>query len=662
MKRVLTALLLFWTGIIIAAFYAVQKPGLLNIFPGLVDTLWTLLVAAILLFNAYGVGRRLSKLISLESNDGVDRLLFSLGAGLGVLGLLGLGVSALQLAKAPLLIAFQITLAIFLLLAGETRKLGNDLHALSAYRGFFGGFSLFTKLAILFPLLFAFLLTLTPPFEAFDALSYHLAQPDKVLQDGGLRPVDIPAFWYPNLTDNVYLWPLAMGSDRAAQTIHLAWAVLSIILLWHWAVQIWGSEIGRKTLLLIASLASLPMISSWVYADMALVYYSVATLYALHSYETGKTRSWLYTTGLMAGLAMSVKYTSFVLPLACGLLLLLRNFTKERLKAAFAFGGIAILTAFPWYLRNAVIMDNPFYPFVFDGLYWDAFRREWYSNAGTGIGWDVIQIFMIPVNMILGHRELSPADGRIGPLFLILLPSALWVLLTQLHSESAATRSLRIIGVFALLSFAAWTFGVINSSMLWQVRFFYPALIPFAIPTALGWHSLAQLDSSQLRLSFLMNALVAVVLTLTVLDNGIFVLQRNPLSVALGVQSRERYIERTNPSYGALIQVMEKLPADANVYSLYEPRSYALPRATQPDLALYNFAHDLFLHGTPDKIIQEWKVQGYSHVLIYERGAGLVFSSDEGNTRVENTLDEVRNKIRLVSQTPDEVYSIYEIP
>ncbi|HEY3477249.1 MAG TPA: glycosyltransferase family 39 protein, partial [Anaerolineales bacterium] len=582
--------------------------------------------------------------------------------GLGVLGLLGLGVSALQLATAPFLTAFQIVLATLLLLTQEMRKLGDDLNALSVYRGFLGQYSLFTKLAVLSPLLFSFLLTLTPPFEAFDALSYHLAQPARILQDGGLRPVDIPAFWYPNLTENVYLWPLAMGSDRAAQIIHLAWAILSIVLLWHWTVQTWGAEIGRKTLLLIASLASLPLISSWVYADMALVYYSVAALYALHSYETAGMRSSLYTTGLMAGLAMSVKYTSFVLPLTCGLLLLFRTFTKERLKVAFVFSCIAVLTALPWYLRNAVIMHNPFYPFVFDGLYWDAFRREWYANAGTGIGWDAIEIFMIPINMILGHRELSPADGRIGPLFLILLPSTIFIFLTQLHGESATTRALRVIGVFSILSFAAWTVGVINSSMLWQVRFFYPALIPLAIPTALGWHALARLDSSQLRISFLMNTLAAVVVTSTILDNGIFVLQRNPLSVAFGAQSRERYIERTNPSYGALIQIMENLPPDARVYSLYEPRSYALPRATQPDLALYNLAHDLFLYDTPDAIIQEWKVRGYSHVLVYERGAELVFSSDTENNEVENTLDEVREKMRLVSQTPDKVYSMYQIP
>jgi hypothetical protein len=53
--------------------------------------------------------------------------------------------------------------------------------------------------------------------------------------------------------------------------------------------------------------------------------------------------------------------------------------------------------------------------------------------------------------------------------------------------------------------------------------------------------------------------LIAIVITLTIFDNGIFVLQRNPLAVAFGAQSRAKYIERVNPSYAALIQIMDEL-------------------------------------------------------------------------------------------------------
>ncbi|HSM70942.1 MAG TPA: hypothetical protein VK851_05315, partial [Anaerolineales bacterium] len=299
-------------------------------------------------------------------------------------------------------------------------------------------------------------------------------------------------------------------------------------------------------------------------------------------------------------------------------------------------------------------------------------RSAWYSNAGTGIGWDLTQILLIPLNMILGHRELSPIDCRIGPLFLILLPMTLWILFKRprrdtalrLRSGQAETWSLRSIGIFAALSFLTWTFGVINSAVLWQVRFFFPALILLAIPTALGWDHISRLDSPRSRISYLVNVVITVVISLTLLDTGLFVLERNPLGVAFGTQARERYIERVNPSYAALIQLMDELPADANIYSLYEPRSYDLPRPIQPDLVLYNFAHDLHLYRTTDEVIQHWKSVGYTHILIYERGVDITFSSDlsEEDIARQIALNEIRDKLSLVSQTSDGVYSIYKIP
>src|SRR6185503_1427209 len=99
---------LLWTGIIISAYYVVQKPGLLNAFAGLADTLWTLTVAGLLTFNAYGFGARILQSVGLNSIDPVDRLLLGCGIGLGALGLLGLAFSAAQIARAPILLLFLI--------------------------------------------------------------------------------------------------------------------------------------------------------------------------------------------------------------------------------------------------------------------------------------------------------------------------------------------------------------------------------------------------------------------------------------------------------------------------------------------------------------------------------------------------------------------------
>ena len=171
-------------------------------------------------------------------------------------------------------------------------------------------------------------------------------------------------------------------------------------------------------------------------------------------------------------------------------------------------------------------------------------------------------------------------------------------------------------------------------------------------------------DSSKLRISFFTNVVITIVIALTVFDSGLFVLQRNPLAVAVGAQSRLGYIGRVNPSYAALIQIMDELPGNTYLYSLFEPRSYSLPRRVQPDAINYNFAHDLYLYKTASEIIQHWKAQGYTHILVYERGLDFVAhdSASEFTSTIQESLRETLQRLELVRQTADKVYSIYRIP
>ena len=123
-------------------------------------------------------------------------------------------------------------------------------------------------------------------------------------------------------------------------------------------------------------------------------------------------------------------------------------------------------------------------------------------------------------------------------------------------------------------------------------------------------------------------------------------------------------MDRVNPSYADLIRIMDQLPLDANVYSLCEPRTYALPRTTQPDLVLYNFSHDLYLSKTPDDIIRHWKSEGYTHVLVYERGLDILIETETTKFPVsaQETLGETLAKLRKIDQTSDQIYSLYQIP
>ena len=286
MKKYIGALFLFWAGALFVLYYVVQKPGLLNIFAGLLDTFWTIFVAGLLIFNAYGLGSRVLHFTKVRVLDPIDTFLLSIGIGLGILGLLGLFFSVVQLSNEIVLAFVQIILAVFFLLRYDLQKILKDLNSLrSTLILSLSQYSYFTRLVIGLVLLISFLLTLAPPFEAFDVLINHLTLPATLLKEGGLRVVNILPFWYPTLAENVYLWALAFGAERAAQIIHFMWGILTVLLLWHWSTKIWGYEIGRKTLLLVASIPSLPILASWAYADMALCFYAVAAIYTVASYR-----------------------------------------------------------------------------------------------------------------------------------------------------------------------------------------------------------------------------------------------------------------------------------------------------------------------------------------------------------------------------------------
>jgi hypothetical protein len=70
------------------------------------------------------------------------------------------------------------------------------------------------------------------------------------------------------------------------------------------------------------------------------------------------------------------------------------------------------------------------------------------------------------------------------------------------------------------------------------------------------------------------------------------------------------------------------------------------------------------LYKTPGAILLQWKAEHYTHVLVYERGLDFMIASATNKfpPAVQNTLQETLGQLELVAQTPDKVYTIYQIP
>ena len=654
--RLPLALLFFlWMGFVLAAFYVVQKPALLQVAQGLISTVWTLSITLLLVFEAAGIGHWMLGKLRLAAITEAEQLILGTGLGLGIFGLSGFGLATAGMAKPMVLLALLGGLLALLIWRCQPQSLYRNFRVLlQTWKESALEAPAWVRWAMVLAFLLVFLLALAPPVEAFDALLYHLTVPTMWLKDGGLKLVNMPHYWFPELVEGVFVWPMALGSDRSPQLIHFTFGLLTALLLWDWSRRLWGNRAAWWVLVFLLTMPSLLWLAAWAYTDLALSFYTLAVLYTIWKWKDTGSNRWLAIGGLMAGFAMGVKYTSFFVPLV-GITFILwweRRAFRKTLMCVLSFGGLAGLVALPWYTRNWIWTGNPFYPFVFGGPFWDAFRAQAYSGAGTGIGWNLRNILLLPLNTTLGYKDANFYDGRIGPFFLIMLPVALWTL-WQARRESAPRKSALIITAsFAGLTAFTWTSGVIQTASLWQSRLPLPGLIPFVLVMAAGIDQLQRLDTPILKISFIVSILTGLVVFGHLLDFGLQVSYRNPLMAAVGAETNQAYMTRLQPSYADALELVGQTPMDSYVYFLFEPRSYKMPRRVQPDPINDNLAHDFYLYHTPEGILRAWQSQGFTYILYQRAGEGLLDQPQE--------TARLLYKLQVVAERPDTI--LYRLP
>ena len=660
-KLLLAVALIAWSGFVVASYFVVQKPFALQIADSLLQLAWMFVVTSVLLWNGLALGLFTIRRIVPHLTQDASALAVATGIGLGELGLLGFAFAALGGS------GFFILLAAQLLLIGWSIWRGIHLDAVALLknsvaqlRSSASSLPTWMRWAAIITIVLTFLRTLLPPADAFDALLYHLTVPELWLQDGGLRAYNIPHYWFPGLVEGMFFWGLGLGSEITPQQIHFAYGLCAMIFIWAWTRRLWDELTAGWALVLLVSMPSLWLLTSWAYTDLTLIFFGLAMLYTLAYGQEQNDRRWWTISAISAGMAMGVKYTSFVMPVTAIVLLAIWSFPrkKELFKEVLKFGWITAGVGLVWYLRNWIWMGNPIYPFLFGGRYWDEFRAAWFATPGTGLGWDLGALLLLPWTITLGYQDINSIDADIGPLLLLALPTAVWVMIRMKNAEKAHNITLTTIGLFALFSAAFWTYGYITTRDLWQTRLLLPAIVPFVIPMAVGVMSLRGLDTKALRLSFIVFVLAVISIFINLFDAGLSVIARNPLAVVTGLTTHQSYYEKYQPGYAYAQQAIAKLTSNAKIYSLFEPRSYGMPGSIQPDPILDNFSHDFYLYRNVEGMIHAWREQGYTHVLLNRRAAGLVL----GNTEEQAIFDATIASLNSISASSDGTYELLEIP
>lgn len=225
----------------------------------------------------------------------------------------------------------------------------------------------------------------------WDSLAYHFAVPKIWIAEG--RMVSVPFIhhsFFPFVVDNLYVWGVQWGGEAGAKGFGVMFAVFGSFALFGLARRWFGGLAGWWA---VAGFLAMPVVlweAGTGYIDVAHgLFAGLGVLYAAAA--VAGRGSWV-VAGLLLGLGAASKYTGLQVCVAVGVVgavgiaLKGSKLTWGRLAAA---GGLALVVASPWYVRNVVEVGNPVFPFLYErlgGRGWDEWRAEIYRDEQQTFG------------------------------------------------------------------------------------------------------------------------------------------------------------------------------------------------------------------------------------------------------------------------------------
>ncbi|MEJ2551760.1 MAG: hypothetical protein P8Z34_13865 [Anaerolineales bacterium] len=546
-----------------------------------------------------------------------------------------------------------------------------------------------SRLLVLFLIAIAALQALAPPLK-WDSLAYHLALPQRYLEIGKIVHLSDNLFsGFPQLAEMMFTWSIALRSGSTAATLGWAVGVIAVLGMGGFAARKAGREFRWIAPAILLSGASLSRGLSWAYVDVWVLFFGLATIVVLEHYYQTRRWGWAALAGIFAGLAFSTKYTAgMILPIGVVYLFVVWNQSlpthtvlepdSDRTKArnrsteipawsrswrslvipVLLFVSASLIVVAPWLTKNYALTGNPVYPFFFDGKDMDDLRLSFYQ--GETYARTVFDPFLLPFEgAIMGIEGGPKFNTSISPLFLALIPGV--ILGWRSFSQENKKCIVRLV-VVALCAWFVWASGSQFASALTRTRHYYVIFPALAVLACFGFDAIRRLRFRSIEIGWLMERLVIFVLLLVAVTEVLFFAKASPIRVLSGFQTKEDYLTEQLGWFGPVMHDINSLSRGSSVAMFWEPRSYYCMIPCSPDVILDRWWYLMRTIGDANEIASFLRSQGYSHVLIYDFGVGLV---RETNNLLEpedwEELERFREEqLRLVHEYHD-AYTLYEI-
>jgi len=377
------------------------------------------------------------------------------------------------------------------------------------------------------------LLAVCAPVSSPDALLYHVADPSLFAKAHRIFEIPWNSSSYEPFSvemlvlDGLLLWNSTQG---AIAPLLLAFVALVAVMAFAHRVA------GRPAALLAGTVFFAQAFMVWE-ATSAFIEPGIALAVALAGWNLIRFArhselSALILAGVFAGGAAGMKYLGLIAALILAAVAGVVLFPRFTLRLALSFGLAAAAVALPWYVKNAVLTGNPFFPHVFGGLNPTATRELASAMRSFGYGRSPGDFLLLPARLLAAAK---PFDGGqyLSPLFVIFAPVA--VLLQR-------GRQTILIAFGAVLLFVVAWFLTTQ-----QARFLVPAMPVAAVLAALGILALTQ----QGRLG----RLVAVAVTAGALAVGAgasTVYAKQFVPVVFGTEPAQRFLLEKVSNYNGV--------------------------------------------------------------------------------------------------------------
>jgi dolichyl-phosphate-mannose-protein mannosyltransferase len=371
------------------------------------------------------------------------------------------------------------------------------------------------------------------PVSSPDAVLYHAADPARFEQ--AHRITEVP--WNSSSYEPFSVEMLVLDGFLLWNAVQGAFAPLLLALVALVAVMAFADRVaGRSGALLAGAVFFAQPFMVWE-ATSTFIESGLALAVALSAWNLVRAarhreQGALILAGLFAGGAAGMKYLGLIAATAlaaAGAALLHRRLTP---RLALAFALPALLVALPWYVKNAVLTGNPFYPHIFGGLNASAARELRSSMRSFGHGHAAIDLLLLPARLL---ADAKPFDGGqyLSPLFLIFAPVA-----------PALCRTRRPILI-------AWG-AVAGYVLAWflttqQARFLLPLMPVLAVLAALGALALAR-EGALGRIA--VTGVTAAALAVGLGASAVYAAQFAP--VVVGAETKQRFLREKVSNYNGV--------------------------------------------------------------------------------------------------------------